>query len=278
MAMTDLEFVKGFARLCDDGFKQGWHERNGGNLSYRLTADDVAAAREYFDPEPRPWVQMGVSAPSMAGEFFMATASGSYMRNILDHTPEYTGIVEINEAGDAWRTRWGYTLGGRPTSEFESHFMNLAVRAEADGGRCRVCYHAHTPAIIEMSFIVPLDDRTFTRLLWQMMTECVVVFPQGVGVVPWMVPGGPAIAAATSEKMRTYTTAVWAHHGLFATGADFDEAFGLLHTVEKAAQVYVGARAANGGSDDFLNKIQDKGLRDTCRDFDIAINEAFLDD
>ena len=277
MTMTDLDFVKGFTRLCDDGFSQGWHERNGGNLSYRLTPEEVEQASEYFDPEPRPWVQMGVCAPAMAGEYFMATASGSYMRNVLEYTAETTGIVEINETGDAFRTRWGYTLGGRPTSEFESHFMNLAVRAEADGGACRVCYHCHTPGIIKMSFIVPLDDRAFTRILWQMMTECVVVFPQGVGVVPWMVPGGPAIAAATSEKMKTYSTAVWAHHGLFATGSTFDETFGLAHTVEKAAALYVAARAANGGSDEFLNVISDQGLKDTCRDFNIQINEAFVD-
>ena len=39
----------------------------------------------------------------------------------------------------------------------------------------------------------------------------------------------------------------------------------------------VAARAANGGSDDFLKKISDRGLKDTCRDFNIQINEAFVD-
>lgn len=278
MAMTDLEFVQGFARMCNDGWLQGWHERNGGNLTYRLTDEEVEQATPFFDEEPHPWVQMGVCAPSMAGKFFMAKGANCYMRNMVSDTEANAGIVEIGPGGDTYRIRWGLKLYGRPTSEFESHFMNQAVRAEADGGKCRVCYHMHTPGIIEMSFIVPLTDRDFTRILWQMMTECVVVFPQGVGVVPWMVPGGPAIAEATSEKMKTYTTAVWAHHGLFATGADFDETFGLAHTVEKAAKLYVEARAANGGSDDFLNKIYDKGLRDTCHDFNIQINEAFLDD
>lgn len=33
-----------------------------------------------------------------------------------------------------------------------------------------------------------------------MATECLVVFPDGVGVVEWMVPGGKEIAIATSEK------------------------------------------------------------------------------
>ena len=278
MAMTDLAFVRGFARLCDDGFNLGWHERNGGNLTYRLTDDEVEQARPFFDETPHDWVKMGVSAPSMAGKFFMAKGSGCYMRNMLTDTEANAGIVEIGPNGDTYRIRWGLTLYGKPTSEFESHFMNQAVRAERDGGKCRVCYHMHTPGIIEMSFIVPLEDKAFSRILWQMMTECVVVFPEGVGVVPWMVPGGPAIADATSEKMKTYKAAVWAHHGLFATGADFDETFGLAHTIEKAAQLYIAARAANGGSEQFLNCISDKGLVDNCRDFKVPINEDFIDD
>ena len=51
-------------------------------------------------------------------------------------------------------------------------------------------------------------------------TECPVVFPQGIGVVPWMVPGGRDIAVATSELMKQYDIAIWAHHGMFTVGTD----------------------------------------------------------
>ncbi len=276
MAIEELEFVKGFTRLCDDGWLQGWHERNGGNLTYRMTEEDVAAARPNFD-ESRAWVPMGVQADNLRGAHFLTTGSGKYMRNVASDPAHNIGIVEINEAGDSWRVVWGLAGGARPTSEFPSHFMNHSVAAARTNGANRVIYHAHTPGVIAMSFVVPLTDRAFSRKLWKMMTECVVVFPQGVGVVPWMVPGGPAIAEASSELMRTYDTIVWAHHGLFAAGPDFDTTFGLMHTVDKAAQLYLSARAANGGSDEFLNEISDQGLRDTCRDFNIQINEAFVD-
>ena len=33
MGILDIEIVKGFMRMCNDGWLQGWHERNGGNLS-----------------------------------------------------------------------------------------------------------------------------------------------------------------------------------------------------------------------------------------------------
>ena len=68
------------------------------------------------------------------------------------------------------------------------------------------------------------------------------------------------------------------HRGVaHLSGPDFDTAFGLAHTIEKAAELYIAARAANGGSDKFLNVISDQGLKDTCRDFGIQINEDFVD-
>ena len=72
-----------------------------------------------------------------------------------------------------------------------------------------------------------------------MATERPVVFPDGVGVVPWMVPGGRDIAVATSELMKKYDVAIWAHHGMFAVGEDSDLTFGLMHTVEKSAEILV---------------------------------------
>ena len=82
MAMEDLAFIKGFCRLCDDGFKQGWHERNGGNLTYRMTDEEVAEAKPFFE-EPREWVKMGVRGENLAGQYFVSTGSGKYMRNVL---------------------------------------------------------------------------------------------------------------------------------------------------------------------------------------------------
>ena len=33
--------------------------------------------------------------------------------------------------------------------------------------------------------------------------------------------------------MKKYDLAIWAHHGMFAAGFDFDLTFGLMHTAEK---------------------------------------------
>ena len=152
--------------------------------------------------------------------------------------------------------------------------MNHSVRKEATGGEYRVIYHAHPANIIALTFVLPLTDKDITKALWQSATECPVVFPGGVGVVPWMVPGGADIALATSELMKKYDAAVWAHHGLFCSGPDFDITFGLMHTIEKAAEIYVKVLSCGQG---IRQTITDDNFRAIAKEFGVTLNEEFLD-
>ena len=86
---------------------------------------------------------------------------------------------------------------------------------------------------------------------------------------------GADIAMATSEKMKTYQAAVWAQHGLFASGPDFDITFGLAHTIEKSAEIYVKVLSMGGGL--IRQTITDDDLRAIARDFGVTLNENFLD-
>ena len=274
--MTDIlqvSAMRGFIRTCMDGWHQGWHERNGGNLTYRMTEDDVDQCRPFF-LSPGPWVIMDVQAENLAGEHFITTGSGKYFRNVEPDPAHSLGIVEINGEGNAWRIVWGLEDGGKPTSEFPSHFMNHSVRKAATNGANRVIYHCHATNIIALTYILPLTDRDFSRALWQSATECPVVFPEGVGVCPWMVPGGAGIARATSEKMKSYQAAIWAQHGLFVSGPDFDTAFGLAHTIEKSAEIYWKVLASG---QPVLQTITDDALRAIAKDFGVCLNEAFLE-
>ena len=72
-----------------------------------------------------------------------------------------------------------------------------------------------------------------------MCTECIIVFPEGVGILPWMLCGTASIGEATAEKMKTFRVVVWGMHGIYGVGRSLDEAFGLVETVEKAAQLYM---------------------------------------
>ncbi len=272
MKVLEAEFVQGFIRLCDDGFHQNWHERNGGNLSYRIKDEEIQAVEEALRYD-RPWQPIGTAVPNLAGEYFLVTGSGKYFRNVILDPAANICIIQLDEKGENFRIVWGLEKGGRPTSELPSHLMNLEVKKLATDGRYRVVYHAHPTNIIALTFVLPLDDKVFTRELWEMATECPVVFPDGVGVVGWMVPGGRDIAVATSELMKKYDVAIWAHHGMFCSGEDFDLTFGLMHTVEKSAEILVKVLSI---TPDKLQTITPQNFRDLAVDFKVTLPEEFL--
>ena len=271
MKVLDAEFVQGFIRTANDGWEQGWHERNGGNLSYRIRLEEVEAVKEDF--EPKEWQPIGTTVPKLAKEYFIVTGSGKYFRNVIIKPEDSICIIELDEKGENYRIVWGLVNGGRPTSELPTHLMNHEVKMIATGGNHRVIYHAHPTNIIALTFVLPLEDKVFTRELWEMSTECPVIFPQGVGVVPWMVPGGRDIAVATSELMKKYNLAIWAHHGMFASGEDFDLTFGLMHTAEKSAEILVKMLSMQPNK---RQTITPDNFRDLAKDFNVALPEEFL--
>ena len=272
MKVTDTKFVQGFIKMCNDGWNLGWHERNGGNLSYRMKKEETEEILPCLD-RTGEWREIGTTVPGLAGEFFMVTGSGKYFRNVILDPEDSTAIIEIDEKGENYRICWGLVNGGRPTSELPSHLMNHEVKKEVSQGLHRVIYHAHTPNVIALTVVLPLKDEIFTRELWEMATECPVVFPDGIGVVGWMVPGGRNIAVETSRLMRQYDAAIWAHHGMFCSGEDFDLTFGLMHTVEKAAEILVKVLSMRP---DKLQTITPQNFRDLAVDFHVSLPERFL--
>lgn len=265
-------FMDGFIRMGTDGNNMGWHERNGGNLTYRIKDDEVASVKDAFTTKG-PWTGIGTDVPELGGEFFLVTGSGKFFRNIELEPEKSIGIIEIDSAGEKYRICWGLINGAVPTSELPSHLMNHEVKKRISRGEHRVIYHAHTPNVIALTFVLPLDDKVFTKELWEMATECAVVFPDGVGVVKWMTPGGRDIAVATSKLMKKYDAAIWAHHGIFCSGTDFDITYGLLHTIEKAAEILVKVLSMSPKK---LHTITSDNFRILAEAFNITLQEDFL--
>ena len=115
--------------------------------------------------------------------------------------------------------------------------MNLEVK-KLQNPKYRVVYHAHTTNIIALTFVLPLEDRVFTRELWRWQRNvrwyscrCRRGAVDGSGR-----QGDRGCNQRADEK---YDLAIWAHHGMFAAGEDFDVTFGLMHTAEKSAEILV---------------------------------------
>ena len=235
-------FVTEMRKTASNMYRLGWDERNGGNISYLLKEEEV---KEYLDLTKviRKIPLMGVNevdfdASPLEGRIFIVTGTGKYFKNVYDDPETNLGIVRIGKKGKEVELLWGYKDGGRPTSEFPAHMMSHIARLSVDAEN-RVVMHSHPTNTLAMNYVHELDEKKFTHTLWEMCTECIVVFPEGVGVLPWMLCGTAEIGAATAEKMKEFRLVVWAMHGIYGAGKTLDETFGLIETVEKAAQIYM---------------------------------------
>ena len=183
-------------------------------------------------------IPTGFEAKELDGKYFLVTGTGKYFKNVEVDPAANLGIVRLTDGGRTAELLWGYTDGGQFTSEFPAHMMSHAARLRVDPEN-RVVMHCHPGNLLAMTYVHSLDEREFTRTLWQMCTECIVVFPDGVNVLPWMLCGTNEIGEATAEKMKTARLVVWSQHGIYGAGKDLDETFGLIETAEKAAEIYL---------------------------------------
>ncbi len=259
-----ISFVKEAAPFLHLCWKMGWNEANGGNFSWRLPTEEVEGilARHYPELRPGPPVPMPLDVPELDGEYFLVTGSGQFFRHATEHPNQVFGIVRIVEGGTGWRQVWGLSSGARPTSEFATHLVAHAVRKRVSGGRERMILHAHLPEFIALSFLEPLDSRALTRALWEKMPECVVIFPDGVQLVPLLLPGTVEIAEASSAALEKSRVIAWSHHGIFVSEESPNTIFALVETIEKAAAIHRKVLAAGGPkqaiSTEVLRQLADK--------------------
>lgn len=262
MAKIEAAFVEEFLSLADGAVAQGWHEANAGNLSYRLPPEQIDGISGSF--RQGAWEPLGLAVPGIAEQFFFITAAGSYFRDMRADLEHNAGIIELDDAGTHYRVRWGFSEGRRPTSELFMHMLCQEAKMIASRDANRIIYHAHPANVNALTFVLPLTSTAFTRELWTTISECAMVFPRGIGVIDWMVPGSRELAVASAEALEIHDAVVWPHHGIFCAGDTFARAYGLLSTIEKASEVAVKVRSMTTTP---LNRISKE---DICK-----INEAY---
>lgn len=212
--MLEATFIQAMIKATSDMWLKGWDERNGGNISVRLSSEEVIPYRSEFYTAPRS-ISLSQAAPDLANDWFLVTGSGKFFRNVQLAPEECLALLQINEQGTAFTIYWGLCMGDLPTSELASHLQSHAVRKRLSKGKDRVIMHCHPTNFIALSYVVNLDSARFTRLLWEGSTECLVVFPEGIGVLPWMVPGTDDIGHATASTMTNHSLVMWPFHGIF---------------------------------------------------------------
>jgi rhamnulose-1-phosphate aldolase len=133
--------------------------------------------------------------PELAGKLVMVTGSGRRLRDIHADPVANLGVVLIGADGQSVHL---YTsprrLFVRVTSEFNSHLAVHTDQVSRTGTNFQPphrLYLSHIPAYC--------DQEVLNQRLLRWEPELIVQLPERVGVLPFILPGSPALMEANSR-------------------------------------------------------------------------------
>jgi rhamnulose-1-phosphate aldolase len=161
-------------------------------------------------------IKLPQPVPELAGGTFIVTGSGRRLREIIDEPTANLACIVVNQGGQTGKL---YTSADRRfervTSEFNSHVGVHYDQIMASGSNFQAVIHAQPIHLTHLSHIARYQDEKYlnTHLLrWQ--PETIINLPEGIGFLPFCVPGSPNLMAGNVELLRTHRIVVWAKHGV----------------------------------------------------------------
>jgi rhamnulose-1-phosphate aldolase len=213
-------------------------------------------------------IELPVPLPELAGGAFLVSGSGRRLREIIHDPAANLGFVAVEDGG---RTARLYTsprrLFARLTSEFNSHLAVHADQVKRTGTNFHAIIHAQPPHLTYLSHVARYRDESYlNRHLLRWQPEMIVNLPEGLGSVPFQLPGSPQLEAATVESLRTHRVVVWCKHGVMArSDQSVKRAADRVEYAETGAR-YEYMNLANGEQGEGL---ADTEIRAICAAFDI---------
>lgn len=249
-------------------WNKGWDEYNGGNVSYRLTenevktlANDLTETPYSFYPDNRIETEALEVSKHIQGEYILNTASGSHFRTLCLQPHVDTGIIKLISKG--YQVVAGFVTGKHPTSEIFMHVLAHAARVKVDLNH-RVVLHNHATNIAVYSLLDEVTSESLTVDLWSVLTESIAVFHVGIEVLPGEVPGTQLIGVDIACELEIHRLVVWAKHGVLSTGKDNKDCFDLIETADKAAHIALELKRVSGKSVSENNVISKSDLKKIC--------------
>lgn len=232
--ISNALFLKEAIDACFYFWQKGWGENHAGNVSYLLSDYEIEEYQN--DLKVKRSIPITFNTLGLTGKIFLVTRSGSIFRKAHKQPEIDFGVIKVNE--NSLDILWGFEENNKPTSELSAHLQCHAVRLSNNKNN-KIVMHCHPTYTIAMTFCHSLNEDEFNQTLWSLNSECVLVFPEGVAILPWMVCGDSTIGEETAKKMQYRKAVIWPYHGLFVAGNSFDDVIGLVETIEKNAQVFM---------------------------------------
>lgn len=213
-------------------------------------------------------ISLPVKTPHLAGGSMLMSGSGRRLREILADPFANMGFVTFDPGGETAKL---YTSPrrryARLSSEFNSHLAIHEDQVTSAGTNFNAVVHAQPRHLTYLSHLpVYRDERYFNQHLLRWEPELIVNLPEGIGIVPFQVPGSPALMRGTVEALRQHRIVVWCKHGVVArSDISIKRATDLVEYAEAAAQ-YEYLDLSNGCQAD---RLTDEEIHAICAQLNI---------
>lgn len=200
--------------------------------------------------------ELPLPVPALAGHLVIVTGSGRRLRDIhLDPAANLAALVIDADGRTAKLHTSPRRLYERPTSEFNSHLAVHNDQVARSGTNFHALIHAQPPHLVYLSHIPTYRDQDYLNqhlLRWE--PETIVNLPEGIGVLPYKLPGSPAMMEANLAGLREYRIVVWSKHGVMArSDLSVTRAADRIEYAETAA-LYEYMDLLNGGKGEGLTR------------------------
>jgi rhamnulose-1-phosphate aldolase len=253
--------IAGIAQYLWD---RGWAERNAGNFSINVTGFFSEKERNRLSGFPS--FPLSKRYPGLTGTLFLLSGSGTRMRDMAKNPSENICFVYISDSGSAYHiiNENPENSALKPTSELATHLAIQQQLLQTTSSE-KVVLHAHVTELIALTHLAPYtSEAAINSLVWGMHPETSLFLPDGVGFIPFKLPGSENIAMATLKGFEKHKVVLWEKHGCMAIGNSIDEAFDNLDLLAKSAKIYFLSRSAGmepeGLTTDQLHEIRDSGI------------------
>src|SRR3990172_3928597 len=163
-------------------------------------------------------IELPQAVPELAGATFLVSGSGRRLRELIDEPTANIACIRVDEDGCTGKIYTSYHRRfEQVTSEFNSHLAVHYDQMLAGGTNFHAIIHAQPMHLTYLSHIPRYQDEQYlnTHLLrWQ--PETIVNLPEGIGFIPFRLPGSPELMAGNVESLRTHRVVIWAKHGVMA--------------------------------------------------------------
>ena len=212
----------------------GAAEGAAGNLS--LCFRDSLDVRTHF-PQIQ-FVELPVPAPELAGATLIVTGSGRRLRDIADAPTANLACIVVELGGRIGKM---FTATDcefkRVTSEFNSHLAVHHDQMRSKDIKLHTVLHSQPVYITFLSHLPVYQDEQYLNhhlLRWQ--PETILNFPEGIGVLPFLLPGSAHLTIETMLALRDHHIVIWSQHGVMARSDDsVFHALDLIEYAETAA-------------------------------------------